>query len=687
METITLDPAGAATTARAELDITKFVGPAGPDWGDAAIEAFKAVTRTGDVTFDHRTPNRTIQIPLVLVDRDGKTFEEIRSDIQAKTAILQAEGGWISRETALGTLYADVMSAALKLGGSSAAALGFVDVDAVLTLETLPEWYGDEIALDALAGQYGTIAATLTRGGQPAVIAGDVPARCRVLLTDGSNVNQLAAIAAVRSRHFDAAATARLAYKVSDLTPLDAATVTNDGLIYLDGRGPVSVIQHNSLANEWTPVASTQIAAAGAGHMTHRGSYRVLVRARNDSTTPDPPSLRLVWDVGDLTAATENRAFKLPRATDYFLCDLGEIRIDPVPYGTHRWAGQIQARGTAPGQNVQLQELLLVPVDESVTTLQAALAPSLTLGTFAARDEFTHASGNLAGKSVTLGGTWGGGGDADDFTINTTDQIARRVAISDTPDDFRSGRFATLGATTYSEVAVQADIKIDAYAGATCGVIARYTSPTQGLLAAILTPVAAASDLGVTLRVERLPVAPSGRFSAKVPFALGVWHRIRLVVDPAGRWWVWFGDARYTLPLIGSGQHSDLAAGGTLATGKVGLYDQKIPAGSANRDFDNLAVWSPGVGLAGDAVIYANRSAQARSDGAYRLDATGTSPGPIARASGDLPRLPPSGAEQRKIGLLARVSRGDLGNTPDTLPGAVTAQVFYRPTYLYVPAA
>jgi hypothetical protein len=53
----------------------------------------------------------------------------------------------VSRQTDAGTLYADVINAKLHLGGSLFQAFREFDIDAVLTLECSPDWYGDEVDL------------------------------------------------------------------------------------------------------------------------------------------------------------------------------------------------------------------------------------------------------------------------------------------------------------------------------------------------------------------------------------------------------------------------------------------------------------------------------------------------------------------------------------------------------------
>lgn len=142
-EIVVLDP-GEVAAERIEVDITGWVNQQGIDWGDAQIEAYMADAQRGSLPVDFRMPNRQIQIPLLLLDRNGTTFDAIRSQVQAKCALIHREGGWIKRQIADTPLYADVINATLKLGGGTLAAFQLVDADAMLTLEAIPDFYGDE---------------------------------------------------------------------------------------------------------------------------------------------------------------------------------------------------------------------------------------------------------------------------------------------------------------------------------------------------------------------------------------------------------------------------------------------------------------------------------------------------------------------------------------------------------------
>ncbi|HTE59541.1 MAG TPA: hypothetical protein VK631_04275, partial [Solirubrobacteraceae bacterium] len=287
---------------RTELDITPFIDFEGVDFGDSAIESYMAEAALGQIPVDYRLPNRVITIPLNLMERGNVSFEGIRRSIQAKAAMFQQQGGWLMREVNGTPWYADVVSATLRLGGSTLQAVSDIDADAVLTLECVPDFYGDEITLDDITE---TSAAEIVRvlqlSAANAVIKGDYPGRVRIVVDEDQAQSQLGLLWGLRARHYSAATTAALAYEAEALTPLDSAAIAT--VTGASGGASNNVIQHANLATTWTPVLSTTI-LSGSLDMTHSGTYRVWARCYSSSI---PPSrVRLVYDVDDLTNPAEN---------------------------------------------------------------------------------------------------------------------------------------------------------------------------------------------------------------------------------------------------------------------------------------------------------------------------------------------------------------------------------------------
>lgn len=692
-EHIVFDPPEVAA-GRTALDITPWIEQAGMDWGDAQINTFMADRDRGSFPVDFTVPNRDITVPLRFSQTTGgTTVNQARANIQAKVALFQKEGGWIKRVTASGgTVYADVVDAATHGFASIAGweSAQNVDVDSSVSLTCIPDFYQDEITLSDHAE---TTAAELVF--TETSIQGDYPARVRVVVDDDQGADKKGLIWAFRSRYYDSASTAALQYEAEALGPLDTAT-----RVAVAGASGGTMVQHGALATGWTPVLSTNL--GGTQFMTHRGTYRLL--ARMFTTSGTAVQARFVWDVGDLVNPVENDAWRFPPGTglNYYLHDFGEVRLDAAPIGTHRWQGQIQARGDAGGEVVIIDKIWMVSVDEGMGVLSAPAVTTAGLSTYAARDEFNQTAGALTGKVATVGGTWtvgaaGGStaedGDADDFSASGTPNfnVTRNPAGADS--SLTNGRYVLLnGSSTIAAINVQVDIGISTLVNATdvrCGLLARFGDTDNWMMAVIHTVAATALGLGASYLEVIKRVAGTATVLSTIALTPGApisgTNRILLGVNASGFWVVYTGPAGGSLIPRAYGQDDVLKTGGVLDDGRVGIYDATTVGAAGNRTYDNFSASQP----PSDAVIYAARSAQITTDGSYRLDTSGTAYGPVSSQVGDLPRLPVAGLEGRTSECLIKVSRGDFNQIPDTLTGTdygdnILAQVFYRPCYLNV---
>ena len=86
-----------------------------------------------------------------------------------------------------------------------------------------------------------------------------------------------------------------------------------------------------------------------------------------------------------------------------------------------------------------------------------------------------------------------------------------------------------------------------------------------------------------------------------------------------------------------------------------------------------------------DAVVFSNQNAELRTDGLWRLSRSGAGYGPIQRPQGPLPKLPPSGMEQRPVEIFIKTSRGTLDESvSDAGIDSLTVDVVYQPSFLFV---
>lgn len=671
-EVITLDP-DAVSVNRTALEINSGaiqVRQEGVDWGNAEIEAVMADQERGSSPVDYRLPNRSITIPLRIKPAGTITFDQARAQLQQKVALLQREGGWLGRTLSSGgTVYADVVNAGLTLGGDWLQAEKDIDINAELRLEVIPDFYEDEIAL---SDHTETTLPELTF--TESNVRGDYPARVRILVDEDDAEDQASLIWCVRSRHYSADASAASAYQAEALEPLDAAAGTA-----VSGASGGTAVVHSTLAEDWTPVVGTNI--GGTTFLTHTGVYRVYARFYSYGGTTDA---RFVWDVGDLITPTENDPVTIPSTTGFYLLDLGEARLDKVQTGTHRWGGQIQAKG---GGTVAVDRIWFFNVDEGFGIAQASPSAT-TLTPFVARDGFDQTSGTLTGKALPIGGTWAGAGDADSFVLNTTNHTAQRTATSDSAG-LSNGRFSIAGTATYAEVSAQADFKFTASAVGvefTTGVLARYTDTSNFALAHISAVEAAASYLDWKLSLTTVvggTIAVASTLTSPYLGVPNIYHRVRLVVDTRGNYQVLWGLPDYNLepkPLL-SGYSPHLATGGGLASGKVGFYDWVEGAAPATRQVDNFLITSPEP----DAAVFASRTTELSTWNITRENSAGDAYGPTSRVTGDLPRLPAKGIDGRISEVMVKLSRGNLGDSPDGGIDDLSAQAYYRPSWLFVP--
>ncbi|HET7588590.1 MAG TPA: hypothetical protein VFK14_00170 [Solirubrobacterales bacterium] len=664
-ERVVLDPSEVAIEGRVELDIhlgNIQIGEAGPDWGDYEINAFMAKVAMGEVAVDEEIPNRTITIPLVL----GATgdFDAAREAVQAWAAKVNHQGGGnLKRELiggsygeAGGKLFADCVKASLKLGGGSAQARDGIDPDAVLTIEALPDFYGDRIEETAFEGT-GDVAKTFQ-------IKGNLPGRAEIFVTEKSGRDQLALPWHFRREGYSAEAP--WAMNVEEWELFGAAAKAA-----LAGSAAPKVVTHSSLGTNWTAVA--------AKTMPHHGVYEVLVRAYTTSETP--PEVRLVYDIGDLVDPSENLAMKIPGSNGFYIISLGQVNLEELPIGTHRWRGLLQARGAAGREDVSFDRIWFRSLLESSgkpTTpqhlTQGLVAPSVY-------DPFNQTAGSATGKSPQVGSAYVvlSGSDTHDFEINTETHALWRKSFSDTGTliaGLLPGRAIGAGSAKLSNHGIAHDLTLPVTTVISSGYIVRYVD-SKNFFAVIAGWHSADNKWAVTLIKYKAKAATTyGPFPIDVGAASPLAGRLeaclyenQVLVSFAGKQVISFEDP-------------DLAPGQALGEGSAYLYDHSTSAQAAVRQYDNFEVFP----ITFDAANFANRKAWLSHQGLFREGPEGGSAyGPIAKRLSDLPRVPVSGPEESPVELAVMTSRGDLESVADSGRDKLAVQLCYRPCWSNVP--
>ena len=525
-------------------------------------------------------------------------------------------------------------------------------------------------------------------------IAGDVPALARLEVTDRSGADQSWCSWGMQLATYDPDASAALLIEAESCTLLSGAAVaTVSGSSGGASRNAVTVSNLNPV---WTAVLSTQ-ASGGGTHRTHVGDYRVFARIQwgGANTDTNTVALRLEWALGDFGAFTRNTP--VTYAGDelrgvYSIADLGIVSI---PAGTSHWEGRLAARSVAassaaawvPGDDLTVDALWLVPIErsgEARGVTQASTVASLT-----GRDAFDYASATaLNGCRAVPGGTWSSGGDADDFTIDTTVHAAKRTAIGDVFGSGPTGRWAVLPPVK-TDTAVQVDVRFSAvpadWNSTDMGVLARVSGGGSTFVYAVLDPTAiftaTASAFRVGIWSSGFPVVLGNRYFFP-QLTAGQTYTIRLAIDARGNWQAWFGPqgALPAKPTL-SGQSPYLATGGPLASGTDGIWEWWFTSQAATRYYDNFSAWVP----APDAALFGSQSAAFSHDGVVREDLGGTLWTPVSRYEGDLLTVPPSGNPARTARFLVKSSRSVPREGADTAIDPIAAQLTLTPRYLEVP--
>jgi hypothetical protein len=367
--------------------------------------------------------------------------------------------------------------------------------------------------------------------------------------------------------------------------------------------------------------------------------------------------------------------------------DLGVISIPPALSGTQQWLGRIEAYGVT-NDTIDVDYLLLIPTDEGYG--RAAFSqPFEAVQTLAARDEFDQAAGVLnSGKTLPVGGTWATLGSPTDLTIDATTHTVQRTAIGDgsfsSPSPGPSaGRFAIAGATTFTNALVQVSFKRSVNDTVVAqGVLARYIDDNNYALACFVRAGISVSYLIMRITVAGVTTTLFQNYKGgdDVFIPADVFYAMRLVIDTAGRWflWLWPQSGEPTTFPTAVGQDSGLATGGALASGKSGFFDSANTGTATTRSYDNFLTAVPFI----DEMLFAGRIAQFRTDGAIRQDSGGVAYGSIA-TRGSRFALPPAGAEGRTARVAVRAARvnvEDMANANVT--DKLQAQVALTPRYL-----
>ena len=281
-------------------------------------------------------------------------------------------------------------------------------------------------------------------------------------------------------------------------------------------------------------------------------------------------------------------------------------------------------------------------------------------------------TGALASSSADVGGSWSEIGGGTSYQ-RTGGGIIRNPGSTD-----GAFKFARLGSS--NQAAIYARATLYAYGGGAVdrrGILLRYTDASNYTVLFLSTGTDNSKSLlfwAVKAGVIVLAQATT------LPGYVGDWDcSIAIAADGSGLVAA-TGDGGSVTRLLGWPANSDLATGGTLATGGFGLAHQLVSGTYIQGSWTNVEFRSLTGSTINDAVIFPGRSAILSHDNALRYDSAGTSLGEIGRYQGDRLTVP-AGASSRIAILDGRVAPGSTDNNLDQF----TADVSLIPRVVDVP--
>lgn len=497
-------------------------------------------------------------------------------------------------------------------------------------------------------------------------VAGDVPAKGRLVVSDAATQSRRWVAWGLESRYLPTSSPPSLIVDSTGMVTsgFAGATATRTGA-YSGGT-------NNTISMAVRPQVQ---AVCGLGNLAHVGSFRVYLRC--NSTISDL-YIRLAYQA--LDGPWRNLPFKEAAVTGtlWSQIDLGLITIPETVVGTQRWTGRIEAYSASAG-TVYVDAVWLMPAEQFG---RARATYSYQPGVQVAYDDFTGITAGtvLNARVAPLGGTWATSGATTDFTAAdsplATDETMARGTASDA-----SPRYAVLGSTNYTNTEVGVNWRAGtAYGFDTAvykGVIARWVDSSNYLVARVLTNTAFSVSAIVAGAIVSTAEVTGLALTANT------WYRLRVIAFTTGTAFADLLDASGAILRSLTIQHSSLATGGALATGKPGIFDQHNSVVPRSRLYDAFYASTPAVE---PIALYSGQSIEFRHDSEWREDSTGTYAGPPPEYVGSRFTIPQAGGPGREARVAVIARRQDVTLQADeSIADSTTVQVYATSRYLAVP--
>ena len=413
-------------------------------------------------------------------------------------------------------------------------------------------------------------------------------------------------------------------------------------------------------------VGATPMSLCGIPPREHVGRFKV--RARIWCSEADV-RLRLLYRSGNRALEPTAVSWVSPVAEGFCDVDLGEIVVRPAVLGAQAWEGRFDAYNPRTDTTIEIDEVYVIPV-ERYGRVRAHYQHDT--GLLMAEDRLDSISGALDGETARLGGNWDSDGATTDFA-NTTVLVSRSTTLDASPRIARlSGLFTDIEVGCLYVVSGAA---AGALTGAPRhhGVVARYVDLSNHLR---LSHQVTTNPKDVWIEKVIGGVATTlGMLGG--PLIVDEYYYLRLVVFTTGlgiATWLSAGGAVLDELMF---QDDDLATGGTLEVGDVGIIDQNGSAVASERFYGAFyAAIPPDEPVA----INSDLSLELRHDGVLREGDGDLWGEPWYR--GDHVLIPPAGVMNRDTRFAIKVRVDDVDVTNNTETGAsTTVQVNYTPRF------
>lgn len=485
-------------------------------------------------------------------------------------------------------------------------------------------------------------------------IGGDVPAEARLIAKDK----------ATQDRRFAAIGRDTVSSESSPAILLPASTA-----LTATGFAGESKTRSGAYGSEkvFRATAVTQpTPICGTGRISNVGSYAIYVRLY---ATSEASRFRISYRDGD--GVLIPLEWKQPPVVNAFAeVYMGEVFLDEAALGTQTAEIRVEQKAGTEAPANDINYLILWPTGKGSCVARAPSANKPS--SLVAYDFFNQSTGNLEGKELPFPAiTWAETNKTGENGFKVAKEaleggsengIATRAKVSDA--NLNSGCFAQAGATSYTAFGASLSLPAGCQmrtANTRLGILGRYVSAEKWVMAVLSVATGGGgSPAGVVLRVIKDvsgSVTELGSETTGVSYSQAetLWTlgaaTITFNVAANGAWTASCGAASI------SGQDADLATGGTLASGNVGLYDAHSSASAATRKvdaFELFGIEEPG------RVCYSGKQMEFRSDGALRQDSSGSYDGqpPVVRGADFY--LEPAGESGRINRIAIRMRRNDV---------------------------